>query len=228
MWVANNTGNPFVPKEVEVERVRKGDRSMIKVANPLANATILKYRMSVGQTQKQSRMDATSIEYLNNPKVHVHLAPYTRVRVGVNCGHWLQRRDAIQEAHHVGKLIGAQEPSDYEPNQSWPLDEVRLYATMMDGSTFVRSHELYGDALGPTESELGDDDVEMGQARIELLHRLFFRLIDDRYPRISRSDFEDYKKAVGFVSASAPEPKGKRKKVSRSSAAAIEAMSAGA
>jgi hypothetical protein len=203
VWVANATGNPFLPKKVYDKIVRKGEEKLIELDNPLCTPVILKCWMSQGQLVQACERDANANESVNLPKLPIIIPPYQRVCVGAALADWLVRRDQQQLKHHHGKLAIVEEPAAFEPTEQWSLNDIREYCEFVDGETFVRKHEVYGDVLGPTEKEVGDDATAAQEAKVRLLHWLFFRLIDPLYVKPARKDYEQWR---AIMAGHAPPP----------------------
>jgi hypothetical protein len=188
IWVANMTGNPFVPATVTLKRIKDGQEIDYVVPNPLRKASPLRQMMGVGQ-KWQKNIKTGEEECLNLPKIEIVLPAYQRLRVGRQMADWLLRRDGAQERHHVGKIMVCRGPSYFEPNESWDLDDIRLYAEWIDTQTFVRNHPEHGDVLGPAKFELPNEEA-IHDAKVDLLHKLFFKLVDQRYGLLTETEFD--------------------------------------
>jgi hypothetical protein len=189
-WVANVTGNPFLPKKVYERIVRKNEEKVTELDNPLALPTPLSYYMAQSQIVQQAPKDPNSTECLNLPKKLVRIPPYKRIMVGERTAEWMLRRDQQQLRHHVGKVILCEAPSDFEPNESWHLNDIRDYAVYVDSDVFRNDHPEFGDVLGPDEQSIGLNDQVMLDTKIQLLHKLFFRIVDPAYAKPSEHEFK--------------------------------------
>ena len=67
MWLANTTGNPFLPETVQVSRVVRGERVQVDIPNSLREPWLLHYVMRIGQEWVPSRWNPGEQECLNRP-----------------------------------------------------------------------------------------------------------------------------------------------------------------
>jgi hypothetical protein len=204
VWIANATGNPFLPKKLFDKVVRKGVETIIELDNPLCTPVAITHMMSQSQIVQPAPRDPNSMESVNLPRLPVRIPPFQRIMVGQTVANWLIRRDQQQARHHIGKLVTCDQPADYEPNDTWPLDEIREYACFIDDVKFRRDHSEWGDVLGPAENELNGEAAVL-DAKITLLHKLFFTLIDRRFAKPSRGDMKTWLAARARLSAAAAE-----------------------
>jgi len=203
-WVTNVTGNPFVDEKVITKRIHRGKEEEVSIDNPFFMPRIIKHHMPASQVVQSCVKDPTSEECLNIPGTWIRLPPYRRVRMGRNAADWLVRRDMQQLEFARGQILEVHEPRDFEPNEAWSLNDLRLMAKLVAPDMFRRDHDALGDVLGPTEEELENRDV--GEFATNLWHKLFFFVIDERYPTISEREFNDTK-AASLAKKKKPGPK---------------------
>lgn len=193
VWVANNTGNPFLPEKVQLKRFRKGEEELYEVDNPLREAVVIRREMSRGQRFEPSKQDPGALESFSLGNQKIVIPPFTRVCIAEPVAEWLMRRDGMQEKHHRGKLVRSREPSDCEPNVSWSLTELQVYAGILEvGEELLGPHEDELKAKYRTDPETCE--LETLRAKQDLLYVLFFRLIDERFWQPSQSEFAQYLK----------------------------------
>jgi hypothetical protein len=185
-FIANMTGNPFVEPTVTVKRIHRGKEEDYELDNPFSTAKIITHKMNGGQLIQQCANDASSYESINLPGTVIRIPPYRRVRIGRIAADWLLRRDLQQLQYARGQLREVSEPYEFEPNEAWPLDDLRLMAKLMDPQRFTPN------VVGPSEAELDPSDVD--DAATKLWHKMFFTLIDERYPAITEAEFLRTKK----------------------------------
>lgn len=183
-WLANVSGNPLLPKEITFPQTdrKTGLTVYLKKPNPLATPVTVKHKMQRGQ---ERALDGEGKETaLNLPPVTIKFPPGTRLQVSDSIANWLIMRDDMQEDDCRGRLIRCREPSEFEPNESWDYDDIRLYAEMMDAPVDLKK------AFPPAKSVKGDTDV----LKERLVNTLFFFLVDEKYSLPPKHAF-DAKKA---------------------------------
>ncbi len=182
LWVANATGNPALPKEVsfEVTNKKTGQTEWHKKPHPLASPITISYRMQQGQAPA---IDGEGRESsVNLPSVPIKFPPSSRYPVSRSYANWLvNEMDALQESDCVGRLKFCRGPSEFEPNDSWDYDDIRLYVSMMGGVPLDVKK-----AFPPSSQLKAGSDAK----KEELLHALFFYLIDDRYGLVPYQAFQ--------------------------------------
>lgn len=193
-WVANMTGNPFVDPKIATKRIHRGKEEELEIDNPLFAPRIIKHKMNGGQRIQPCLNDPSSMESINLPATHIMLPPYRRVKIGSISAEWLLRRDMQQLEFARGQIRTVDAPHSFEPNEAWALDDLRIMAKLVSPEIFNREHSDFGDVLGPEEAELRPEEVD--NAAVELWHKLFFFIIDERYPAVTEQEFNDVKKSL--------------------------------
>jgi hypothetical protein len=190
VWLANVTGNPFAPDEVMDIRIVKGKREEYKVQNPNKRPIPVKGLMGVGQLWQKNPHSGEE-ECINLPKIAIEIPPFARIRCGHFVADWLMVRDGMSGIAHRGKLLVCNEPGDCEPNDSWSLDEIRQYALFVDSVTFSQAEHI-----GPSEADLKADPAAVLEAKELLLRKVFFRVVDPKYSKPTRSQWDGIKQAL--------------------------------
>lgn len=186
VWLANVTGNPFLPKIISRIRVVKGREETFEKVNPLTIPTVF--------TQKHGRGTRVEGEQHEAKSYHlgfaiISLPPFTRHPFPYSIAEWLVVRDGRQDEGHVGKIVQCRAPQEdgFEPNMTWTLDDMRLYADLVDrGQSIVVSDKaLMG--IGPADTYETNVDVE--KAKVALYRMLFFKLVNEKISLPDRTVF---------------------------------------
>jgi len=207
-WVANMTGNPFLPSEVEVNRVLHGELTKIQVANPVKTPQTLNFEFGRDQTTIKMEDDPNGDDVINHPPYKFRLPPYQRHKVPADIAMWMQERDGNQDDVHQGKvrLVRAPAVDGFEPNETWDYDDVRIYAALIDDKSIDVDVEY------PPEKSLAEDAVP--KAKDGLLRALFFRIVDERFALPTRTAFTRAKDGLLKRAEAAAEAKPEDKKPS--------------
>lgn len=195
VWLANNTGNPFLPEVIKLKRYKKGEEEEFEIPNPIREPAAITRSLSLGQRIVPQKNDPTADESLNLGRRKIVIPPYTRVCVSEGLSNWLLRRDMMAERQHRGRLIECRPPTDCDPNVSWELERLRVLAKIM---------EIPDEMLGQHEAELrarfaGNEEAqELGilQAKQDLMYVLFFRIIDERFWQPSKTELDAFIKEL--------------------------------
>ena len=194
VWLANNTGNPFGAKTVKLRRIVKGIWEDYDAPNPLREALPLRQVMSGGQRVIKTP-DGGDEQTVQNPKIVMELAPFTRQAYSSTYATWWLNRDAQQETHHIHKLIGCREPWDFEPNDSWPLLWLQVYAEYAFPIDAWSGHDELLDLVTKAESSYADE-MHVFEARQALWRALFFLVINPAYTLPGEADLRARLRAV--------------------------------
>lgn len=180
MWLANVTGNPAASDTIEVQRMDRKTGLTIyeKRPNPLKAPQAVQYRMQRGQEIGIAE-DGKEF-WLNLSAVKVRFPSAQRFPVSESIAKWLLQRDAMQDEGNVGKIVDCRPPSDFEPNESWPYDHVRIYAGLMQVPIDLKKE------FPPAMQAQGD----VSELRDKLLHALFFFLINEKYTLPNKAAFD--------------------------------------
>lgn len=177
VWIANATGNPFKPERLPRSRVNRltSQEEFYEIPNPLRVARPVEFDMNKEQKVAKNR-DGVN-ESFSFPPERVKIPPTTRVPVPLTVAEWLLRRDGQMLEENQGSLVQCRAPTDFEPNMSWTLDEMLLYAELMDDATpWKRFIPNKGD----------EHDKKLALHKV-----LFFRLIDETYNTLDRAFFQN-------------------------------------
>lgn len=185
VWLMNTTGNPDEPETLQIKKVTKGGIVFEDVRNPKHEPIVIKQTKDGGQQPARMRGEDT---VLNMGRTTIVIYPYSRMAFDKETADWLLRRDASQMETMRGCLKPAREPAGHEPNDSWELEDLQLYAMMLGiEKVGPKRSTLKKQARGRSVEELVDE------TKTELLKRLFFRYADLDYPLPSYDEWLAYK-----------------------------------
>ena len=174
-YIANLTGNPHEPEELtktQFDRQRGLDMPYT-VPNPMRVARPVEYEMQGEQVVKAGE---GGVKYtLSTPPKRVKIPPMVRLPVPRSSAEWLIRRDAQCEEGYRGSVVECRGPSDFEPNESWTIDDVLLYMKLMDPRTAWKKFVV------------GQDEQEK---KLNLYRAVFPRLVDEKYSTIPKHAFD--------------------------------------
>lgn len=194
MWIANMTGNPFLPAKVKDVRITRGKEEDIELDNPLRNPHTVKHTMQGGQVIQQCRRDPTASESINLPPTVVKVPPFRRFQVGMVLGDWLIRRDRQQHPLVKGQLQPVRGPRSYEAKQHWPIEDLQVYAKCIDRRRFTPDDEQFGELMTKQKKDY-ETEGEATQAAIDLWRAIWFRMLDERYGSVTEKDLIHFKRA---------------------------------
>lgn len=193
-WIYNATGNPDSPDELEVWEFINRKRTKIRKVNENKQPRVIKREMAGPETMKKVK-GGDEIGFKSLPRT-LEVWPYTRKSFPRDLASWMMRRDAISTV--PGALKWAREPQEFEANPEWSLNDLQLYASLVDSK--IR--------LGDSEEEIrrkkekGDKslmgkslDKAIDEAKLALWSQLWFRIVDKLYTLPKREDFEAVKAA---------------------------------
>lgn len=193
IWLANVTGNPDAPDTVKAKRWNREKRRYVieEVPNPLKPETVQSRMWSPAQKEVMTPSGPTLASY---PAKRVSLVPFSRREVPKDLAKWILRRDRNAQPESVGRIIKSRKPSGFEPDETWSLEDARLYLKYCDPAA----------ELGKTEKEvLAEFDDKnsyeaqqaLEEARSLVLRRCFFRVVNPDVVLPTKKSFETFKKS---------------------------------
>ncbi len=192
VWIANATGNPWLPTTVKAMRIHKGEEIEIEVPNPKATPKLVHRPMKQGQKVVATDDGADKQTVTAGPPLVFEVPPYRRRPFSVTYAEWFLRRDSMYDETRQGEVVQCRPPSEYEPNETWSLTELQCWAMMVAPQLFHATslepgakHELFGEPHFEYESEYDED-----QARERLWQALWFVVIDPVYNLVGERDFK--------------------------------------
>lgn len=191
VWLANGTGNPFLPAKISIQVHDKRTNMYVDelVDNPMRRPQYVRERVGQGQVVQPSR-EGDGEESVNLPKVTVEIPPYERVLVPGPLATVLLNRDDSRELHNRGQVRLCRAPGGFEPNETWGLDEIRTYASLLDPVGLLPFMQSKYEGHIPPEIYFKGNKSAMAEAKKKLLDILFFRLIDEQYTLPTQEEFK--------------------------------------
>jgi hypothetical protein len=187
VWLMNATGDPDSDAELRIRKPTKDGSIEEVIPNPQHEPIIVRQRMQGGQRKALIKGEET---VWNMGAVDITIFPFSRKAFDKNTADWLLRRDAGQMQTMRGCIKPARAPSGNEPNDTWELEDLQLYAMMLGIEQYGASRstlEKEASRLGRSILEVVDD------TKTELLKRLFFRIADRDYPLPSQEQWEEFR-----------------------------------
>ena len=184
-WMANMTGNPFAPETVSVMQRSHvtGRRERIEVPNKIQNPIALTYKIRLGETWVLGVNDLK--DRIPAPLRTVTLMPYRRVPLSETIADRLLQRAATYEADCQGSLVQCAPPGEFEPNDTWPLNDIRVYAQLLD------KEGLSDKSVGISHEKSYDkNQTALDDAKHKLLQWMHFRLCDNNYRPPTREEYD--------------------------------------
>lgn len=175
VWLANVTGNPFLPDTIFVPGKRETDPPE-QIPNPLKQPITLEWLIT--------RPEEVHVDESNLPMSHHYpptlfkLKPFDRQSVPESVAMQLIQRDSCCIPMQKGKIIECREPQPFEPNRSWGLNDLMLYARLCDDHFFTEKR--FSDMNVLSEEGLGHDKNKIREARGVLWQYIFHIIVDKR------------------------------------------------
>jgi hypothetical protein len=189
-WVANVSGNPMEPEFVYVPGKKKEDPPM-KVENPKRQPLSLSFKYKEDQIVVSNDTNEGGNDVFDQPPIDIVLPPYERLLVPQRIAFFVLQRDNMQyDKHRKGRVITCRAPSDFEPNSTWDLDDVRVYAHLVDPHTFDK--KLMQETF-KSKGGLHGQHQKIEETKRNLLRHLFFWLVHPRYALPNEPGFNKYK-----------------------------------
>jgi hypothetical protein len=130
VWIANMTGDPDGPPNI-TKKIAEGKRWVTReVPNPKLQPRPISEKALGGMQEYIGKGGA--LEALNLFPTVFTVPPYKRRKLPTLTANWMLGRDAKCERENQGKLIRSRAPTQFEPDITWPLNEMRQYLRLMD------------------------------------------------------------------------------------------------
>ena len=196
VWVANMTGNPDAPDVIKAKLFFNRQWQMIDTENPKKKARPLVMHCDQGMRSYTAKDGA--LEALNLPKKEIKIPPYKRRALPINEAKWWLNRDAVSETHYRGQSIKSRPPTDFEPNardiDEWGLDDLRAYLRLLDPGAETGRSQATVVTEAKKRGHRKDEEVfaHVEEEKHLALKRIYFRLVDPRYPVPTKSEFLEF------------------------------------
>jgi hypothetical protein len=208
-WVANVTGNPASPDLVEQKYFDKSSLrwSSREIKNPnKAPHTIS--RESKGGHFAYTASDGGLVQK-SLPSTVWTILPYRRVKMHKATADWFVTRDGSSGASR-GACIMSRAPSEFEPDMTWSLDDMRVYMKLVmpdaplgpDEAKIIAQAKSVAAKWAKTHTDAKPEDVEakvkeelrtgLNAAKQALFRQMYFVLVDPAYTLPSRKEFREF------------------------------------
>lgn len=194
VWVANMTGNKI--KEASKDMVKhadtiEGKRTVVEFENPMREPIILSFSYWDPKkvfTDPGDRDVSYSFSY---PEKKFVLYPYQRKPITETMAlHIFAGISNQDQIYKKNKMQVVRAPAPFEPDDTWALDELCVYAKMLDTKNMLNIFTTpimierfkFGKKKTPLEEE---------RAKGDLLKCLFFFIVDPEYILIEPKEFND-------------------------------------
>lgn len=158
MWIANVTGNPQFPREVDAKRLENKKWVHCKIKNPASEPFPVKRQYDPGQQAYTGRDGSWMTK--NLAPANIEIKPYQRKKVSKAVGQWFLNREGVSMrlSGFSPSAIRSRKPNSYEPSMDWELDEIRTYLKLISA----------GAAICPSEKEIAAKVREQQLTETEL------------------------------------------------------------
>jgi hypothetical protein len=192
VWVANMTGNPELPRRTKVQRYMKTGTlrtEPVEVDHPNLEPRTLAWEFKGGHEQFVGG-DGKLVQRTLNSRLLV-VPPFKRRPFTKPEADFIFANDNLSEAR--GCVVESRAPSEFEPDMSWKLSDMRAYFRLTDPMA----------DLGPDEKALGEraraetwDEKrateEVRKAKQMCMRKLYFRLVNPAYRLPTRKEFNEF------------------------------------
>lgn len=193
VWIANFSGNQDIAETINVKKWAGGKWSYADIPNPLRDPVVVERWCDGGMREYTAKDGAPEAHNLG--KIRFRIPPFTRRLFPKNLADWSLKRDAISEAR--GRIVKSRAPTNFEPNESWSLDDARGYLRLIDPSATVGPSEIdvrTKAAKDPEAVKAGESGLiaYVDEAKRVLLRRIFFRVANPQYHLPSIEEFGEF------------------------------------
>lgn len=190
-FIANWSGNPDAEPTRKAKRFNKDLKvwQLVDEANPFYSPQFI-FR-EIGGTQSQTMSLAGQEMTFNHPKTCLEFPPYQIRELPKQKADMILSQEALVPDNLRGLLREVPAPSTFQPDMSWPLDDMRDYMGWMDplGKKGVNQATL--------ERKYGKNKITLEtnvlKAKRELMQRLFFRIYDKKFHRPTKGELDEAK-----------------------------------
>jgi hypothetical protein len=194
IWIANVTGHPDYPKEVQSKYLKAKRWESASVPNPSAYWFIVQREYDPGQ-QAYTGRDGSYLTK-NLPKIPINIRPFQRKAFKKDIGGWFLRREgnSVAMSGYSPSCIKSRAPTAYEPDMSWHLDEIRAYlqiASSGEAKLPVSEKELaeLAKASGFTGPQIAD---ELNKAKKQAVETVWYYVADPKFKLPTRMEVREF------------------------------------
>lgn len=190
VWVTNLTGNPLLEKTVTAQRWDRKERTFVdkEIENPKVLPSVITEEIRLSQEYTKNPHNPEETISVNHPPIQVVIPPFTRVPMSYTIAERITVRDASRPPESVGSVAVCRPPSAFEPNESWALDDIRLYCELVDPK------HLSDNAMGIVPEKMCNNEKTLNEYKTKALQWLHFRLCDSRFRLPTEEEFLAVKK----------------------------------
>lgn len=195
IWLANFTGNPDASGLIDDKKWIDKRWQTIKIPNPNKEPRELTHQWDPGQETYIGK-DGT-LEGLNLSPVAYVFPPYQRRLVPSDIANWALKRDSLSGQTTIGALRLSRAKSNFEPDMSWTLNDMRSYLRLIDPQSEIGPSEEEVRRVSKKDSRIKNAGEEGFKAAVEeskrlLFKRVYFRAADPRYSLPSQGEFLEF------------------------------------
>lgn len=210
-WVANITGNPAAPDKVMGKKYSRDSFKWLEIELKNPN----KAPRTLTRTHKGGHLSYTAkdggLVQQSIPSSDWKILPFRRVQMPTAIAEWFVKRDGTS-GDGRGACIMSRPQSSFEPDMSWPLDEMRNYGRLLNpGMDLGQDEGMIADRvkknvakLAKTEKgkEMTEDQLKaelksqlkeaLRVAKQAFFHSLYFFLVDPQYTLPTRKEYNEF------------------------------------
>lgn len=197
VWIANVTGDPRQPEKFTTKRYSKANGwQRVDIDNPKRKPFTIKRSMG-GSMVEYTNKDGI-LEGLNKWGRDYTIPPFQRAPFPRHVARWFLNRDALQMPEMKGACIKSRPKSHFEPDSSWPLDDIRSYFKLLNPVADLgpAEKEITHYKNGQKRKDQGAAQIELANAKVEILKQLYFYLVDPKVRLPSRAEFVEFRDGV--------------------------------
>jgi hypothetical protein len=190
MWLANMTGNPDAPKEVQggtFNNPMTGRTEPKMVVNYFSSPRpyLFYYRPPEKKVSYSHSVAGGTTMIVSEGKQCLRVNPWQRIEVPKYLGQQLLERISRGDTSKSGWVIASRPPSKFEPDASWSLDDIRTWLLLVD------PQGITPEILGPPTSLL--NGLAVKELKRKHLNRVFLRAANPKFKLPNHADFKEFK-----------------------------------
>ena len=191
MWIANMTGDPDASDQVDTKVFKDKHWVTEKTPNPKKDAIEISRELDLGMREYVGQDGSPA--GLNMGKKRIIIPPYQRIELPESEAYWFLNRDHQQMSEMRGAALRSRAPSNFEPDMSWSLDDMRDYLRLCDSKVDI----------GPTQAEVTNrcrarkdreraTEVAVFEAKLACMKRIHFRVCNPAIRLPLRAQFDEF------------------------------------
>jgi hypothetical protein len=194
-WIANGTGNPYLPETLTVQtadekKIKEGIK-WEEIVNPLRAPTSLSWEIRASESWVPIGEHGHETVFRPPPTV-LNLYPYTRITVDKRIANWILGRDNNSPEFERGRIVLAKPKADFEPEQDWSIQDLALWCKISAPRQFT--NDIVASIM--TQGVLTNSPQATRQALKEIWPYVFHILVDPSIGLPTRQAFEEKKQEI--------------------------------